>query len=247
LQNAKAEENGAKPGASGVKEVPPDTPENIKQRDEDKAKQDRRLADYTEFLFFATMFLGIATAGLVVVAYCQMRESRQSIDATVKLARAAVEHADHADRAIKVSEDTAKRQLRAYVFVVSGDISWGGSEAPFVTIIARNYGMTPAYAVEMSAMFEEVDIGMELIFPDFGNHSTARVGVVAPRSQFKQIQVFEKPRRRVGDATPRRVLAWGEIRYKDAFGDPQWSRYCLGTIDQNGSKMEPTAIGNEAS
>jgi hypothetical protein len=185
-----------------------------------------------------------------------MREERDAIKAatdsakaTADLAVAAVTHANHADRAIQVSENSAKRQLRAYVFTVSGSIRWGGGEDSYVTIIARNFGLTPAYAVEMYTIFDTIEIGKELIFPDFESRATTKIGVIAPRGQFKYTQEAEKTLSllyREGER-PKMVLVWGEIRYKDAFGDPQWSRYCLRTADPNGIEMEPSEVGNDAS
>jgi hypothetical protein len=170
--------------------------------------------------------------------------------ATARLWQASLIHASHADRAISVSEYTAKRQLRAYIFTVSGNITWDPPRVPHVTIIARNHGLTPAYSVEIYAIFDAVEIGKELIFPPFGSRTITKMGVIAPRAQFKYVCDAEGTIRvafRREQDVPRTFLAWGEIRYKDAFGDPQWSRYCLGTIDQDGINMEPIEIGNDAS
>src|SRR5689334_25089451 len=94
------------------------------QREKEKAETDRKtvqltghLVSYTWLLFLATAALALVTGGLVAVAFFQMRDARKSMAHSITLANAAVPHADHAERAIKVAEDSAERQLRAYVFV----------------------------------------------------------------------------------------------------------------------------------
>jgi hypothetical protein len=117
LQDRQSEAHGAQPDSSIVKEVPSQPGAKIEKREEEKAKQDRRLADYTEFLFFATLFLGVATAGLVVVAYCQMREARKSIDASVTAADAAKKAAQATRTSAEAQKQMASEMVRPRIRV----------------------------------------------------------------------------------------------------------------------------------
>jgi hypothetical protein len=232
LQKSETEEHGAEPGAATVKEVSSQSAAKIEKGEEEKAKQDRRLADYTEFLFFATLFLGVATAGLVVVAYCQMRESRQSIDATVQLAEAAVEHANHADRAIKVGENTAKRQLRAYVFVAQATIIDPDGIDPRLDLRIRNFGQTPAYDVAVSGIVGGFNPHDARLFPDPPKDSGLSRFVFGPNQdalKYFELRTLLNPNTMKGlRSRDQHILyAWGEITYRDAFEKVRYAKYRL--------------------
>jgi hypothetical protein len=90
-----------------VKTVPPEKTREENKREEEKAEIDhetvrltRDLVDYTWLLFIATGVLAGATGGLALVAFFQMRDARQAIQATVTSANAAVTSAQAADRHI---------------------------------------------------------------------------------------------------------------------------------------------------
>jgi hypothetical protein len=256
LQNPKAEEPGAKPGSSTLKEVPSHPAAKIEKGEEEKAKQDRRLADYTEFLFFATLFLGVATAGLVVVAYSQMRESRQSIDATVQLAKAAVEHANHADRAIRVSEDAAKRQLRAYVLVGQATILDPDGPNPRLHIRFINSGQTPAYDVIALATVGAFNPQDPRIFPlpaidRQSSKSFLGAGSIASKIVSLTGILNGNAMLLLRAGTEHILYAWGEIQYMDIFKEEiRHSRFrlsiggSLGWPETNLMVVSPE--GNEA-
>jgi hypothetical protein len=103
LEDSKGKERSTEPISPTVEKIASKSTADIENREEEKARQDRRLADYTELLFFATLLLGLATAGIVVVAYFQMRDARRSIDSSVKAASAAAASAKAADRNIALA------------------------------------------------------------------------------------------------------------------------------------------------
>jgi hypothetical protein len=136
-----------------VKTITPERSQDDIQREKEKAELDRKtvqltgdLVSYTWLLFVATSLLALATAGLAAVAFFQMRDARKSMAHSITLTNAAVAHADHAERAIKVAEDTAERQLRAYVFVGQAVVLDPDGPNPRLDIRFINSGQTPAYA-----------------------------------------------------------------------------------------------------
>ena len=86
LHQPNPEERGTEQVPPIVKVIPTKTTPEVEQREKIKEEHDKRLADYTEALFYATLFLGFATFGLAVVAFFQMRDARKSIAAAVKSA-----------------------------------------------------------------------------------------------------------------------------------------------------------------
>ena len=112
------------------------------KREEEKARQDRRLADYTEALFFATLFLGLVTGGLAIVAFWQMRDARRAISAAEGSAKASEQQAKTAERALVELE-------RAYVMAGIGgtrtvtDVT--GQQSVILSACALNYGKTPGF------------------------------------------------------------------------------------------------------
>jgi hypothetical protein len=103
-------------------------------------------------LFFATLFLGLATAGLVVVAYNQMREARSSINAAVELAKASKKTAEIAQRTF-VLTNRPRIRVRQIFLSDTGDAERNPFEAgrnPFET------------GHQIEGIFEVVNIGSSL-------------------------------------------------------------------------------------
>ncbi len=165
-----AQKQQAAPDNRGTEQVPfvvKELPRERSQKDEEeageKAELDRKLtrytaklATYTAWLFGATLLLAFLTGALALAAFFQIRESRTAIKAavdsakaTAKLAKAAADHAGHADRAIAVSKQVAAAQLRAYVHVDVVDMLYVNSDecSPNIRVKIKNFGSTPAYRV----------------------------------------------------------------------------------------------------
>jgi len=65
--------------------------------------------------------------------------------------------ADGTDRLVASAGDTAKRQLRAYVGILPGDVeNFGDVANQSFTFIRKNYGATPAYDVTWSTQGQAV-------------------------------------------------------------------------------------------
>jgi hypothetical protein len=136
--------------------------------DERLTSETQRIADYTSRLaWFTFMLFGIAVlqAGLF---FWQLRYMRQGMRDAEIAAKAADDSAKVARESVVLAENTAKRQLRAYLGLVHFDIQ---SERHEFVIVVRNDGQTPARQVtsifNMQWYPEGNDLPADFAFPDY--------------------------------------------------------------------------------
>jgi hypothetical protein len=145
-------------------------------------------------------------------------------------------------------EETAERELRAYVLVVRGGIAPGNP--PAARIILRNYGRTPAYDVrvwvgvdiarpgkrEFPAAPKDLPMGKSIIGPGGELISTERVG--------RPLAADETIRFARGETW---LYAWGEVSYRDAFDNRRLTRFrFMGNAADPEAGLFPCQEGNEA-
>jgi hypothetical protein len=134
------------------------------------------------------------------------------------------------DSVIAVKE-TAKRQLRAYVCINSAFLKFPDQALPRAIVIIKNCGQTPAYDVKgwcgcvwdkypstkiMNPTDEAINSPVSVLGPDV----TVSWGTT-PRDRVPQ-EFWPIM------GTPNFILyVTGEITYRDAFGDPHYTRYRL--------------------
>jgi hypothetical protein len=164
---------------------------------------------------------------------------------------------------VTLMQDTAERQLRAYLCISKGRLNFTkeGPLEPQIHIV--NGGQTPAYEVRSwidTAVREHPSFGpLQLAAP---SDEVRAVGIIPPKG--KEIMVSRKvPREKANETflqTRYQILyVYGEITYKDAFGHDRYTKFRLifggpaGTrrkIDQDGVEMGFLSMdseGNEAS
>jgi hypothetical protein len=149
--------------------------------------------------------------------------------------------ADAAEDQVNVAKDTEKRQLRAYIGVVSPPDNQRINPfflpiVPIVRLNARNFGQTPAYKVTYVARLDirdhplpkDTDYTVEAIegfnpvtiFP--GVFDMGEIKLVAKRplnaTEIASIQ---------GGKT-KRLYAWGTVNYRDVFDAPHYTEFCIG-------------------
>jgi hypothetical protein len=244
-----------------VQVIPSERSPEDKKRDEEKTTIDqqmaaftRDLATYTNLLFWATAGLAAFTLGLALVAFFQMRDARRSIRAAEASAAAAVKQ-------ITVAEDTAQRQLRAYVFADrssmtlvndKGDIlSFTAEKDPnfnipavFVQVLTvfKNYGLTPAHEFRY---FRDVDVAnlQKSDDPDAvrdyeDTKDTIGPGMEYPITTRRCItkEEFTEVKNRVKE-----IFSMGQIHYTDIFGKRQSASFCHvnGAMKDGGWVIEP--------
>jgi hypothetical protein len=156
---------------------------------------------------------------------------------------------------------TSRAQLRAYVLVSRSVVTnvADGTGIPEAQVTIKNFGQTPAYNV--------INVGgfaidryppprtLDLIISDGEFASPARSReVLAPGDS--SVSVVSAPRPPL--TAPEKaslangtgiVYVYGEIRYKDAFGREQWTKYRFmmgGPVGVRGGQLAACEEGNEA-
>jgi hypothetical protein len=98
-----------------------------------------------------TFWLVLATFGLAIVAVIQIGFLNRAERISANIAQAAKDSAEAANQAVILSDKTAGRQLRAFVFISRAEISDIMSDQKLTAkIVVKNFGQTPAYDVGTS-------------------------------------------------------------------------------------------------
>jgi hypothetical protein len=119
-QNAAQQDRGTEKSPVVVKVLKAEQSKSELEREKAKEESESQLvkltgdlARYTKFLFVATVLLGLATGGLVVVGFLQVRDAKKSIAAAVKSASAAEKAATAAESQTAITAaqtDVLKKQ-----------------------------------------------------------------------------------------------------------------------------------------
>lgn len=152
-----------------------------------------------------------------------------------------------------ISRQTARRQLRAYVDIQSGQVLGFDTGTVRVRMVTKNSGQTPAYEVD-----QWIAVGADDFPPKTGFHAqdpkppplktTLAPGAVHTAFQeYGQLSAGQIAKIKDGKAA---IWAWGEITYKDAFGRSRksWFRFIYrGVVDTDPpGGMSAAAEGNGA-
>jgi hypothetical protein len=181
------------------------------------------IAYYTKWLAFFTFCLVLATVGLFV-------SGERNVEVASKSALAAQTSADATRDAVKLSEKTAEYQLRAYV--VFDDVKIIKDPAAptmfFADAAFKNVGQSPAY--EFSALW-----GITIApYPITGIPWSPKIvgpgykAILGPSIRGSSRLMLNDPispeNLAAINAGTSAVLIWGEIRYKDIFGQDRWTK-----------------------
>lgn len=143
---------------------------------------------------------------------------------------------DASERQLNHLEETAKRELRAYVVADAKDIRWPErnpiGEAVIVVVQVKNTGQTPAHDVRSNARTDIFPVpfpgDFDFSLPEHDDHS---VGLIGP-GESTGIEAASNPL--TGDDwivlrhdTQRRLCTYGTVNYRDVFGDPQHTNFCV--------------------
>lgn len=172
------------------------------------------------------LFVALAQIGLF---WWQLNIIRRSQTDTRLAAKAAM-------RSVKHAEKTSIRQLRAYVGAIMTLLDKKASiDDDGGTYWIKNFGQTPAYEVRSYAKYH-VEAGENARCPanlDFGNLE-GDSGSVATLHQGQETRVrfyadLESFKTLKSDVLKGylTLFIFGLIRYKDAFGEPRWTKFCF--------------------
>jgi hypothetical protein len=197
--------------------------QDAKDRKE-KAELDRKLVDFNGDLAFYTKLLAYVAAfqlmALLIQAYWLRR--------TVKVSEIAA-------IAAKESADAVVTQLRAYAFVTAANLRGFEQDGPLrLQIRISNRGQTPAYELTHEHGFTYGLASISRLKGDLWpperdvplSKATLPPGVI--KDAFIDIAEPLSPeiKSAIRDGT-HGLFAYGEIRYKDGFGNPRVSKYRL--------------------
>jgi hypothetical protein len=144
--------------------------------------------------------------------------------------------ADGTDRLVTTADDSAKRQLRAYVGIVPGDIeNFGDREKQVFTMTRKNYGPTPAYDLIVTSVGQSIikigdpipsgivppppDIrGTITLFPSA--ELPFRVNRIAPTIGADLISALMQ-------SDNVQFVYWGALEYHDAFDKRHTTNFCF--------------------
>jgi hypothetical protein len=175
----------------------------------------------------ATAFLALATFGLAVIAWIQLHHN----------------------------DDTANRQLRAYVSVDGATVSHFGDTVvpPEAHVILKNSGQTPAYEIRGWIAMKMAEFPFNGTLENFGSlQSFPSVigsggsvhGIIATN---RSLSTDEN--KSVSDGTGA-LFVWGEFTYQDAFKAPHYTRFRMFFGGSAGIRpdglMMTTKDGNDA-
>ena len=190
----------------------------------DKAKTAQTPSPPDNSSWWFNLFLVIFSGALVAVGAFQAIFLRASVVATEKTAAAA-----------KASADAVVTQLRAYAFVTAASIRGFEQDGPLsIQIRISNRGQTPAYELTHEHGFTHGLASVSRFKGDLWpperdvplSKTTLAPGVIHDAIIDVANRLSQESKSAIRTGT-HGLFAYGEIRYKDGFGNPRVSSYRL--------------------
>lgn len=135
---------------------------------------------------------------------------------------------------------SSEQQLRAYVGITQRGIENFGMPNQVLKTMRKNYGATPAYDLIMDPVHIDVFQNTAQFPPAFCSPSPPspiNTLTLFPSQELRfeiRGQLLSKQQiERVRSAGDYRLIYWGTIHYKDAFGDARCTRYCWSFKGEN--------------
>jgi len=134
-------------------------------------------------------------------------------------------------RTVRTMQESAEKQLRAYVTAKPGNMVFSGRIPMKLHMEARNTGQTPAYNVVMLSRFQFLPFPLPADF-DFGPDPpiTESTNVLAAGDSLPGDRPLGRPMGMAREAQlaagTHRWYAIGIVKYRDAFGYHRTTRYC---------------------
>lgn len=228
------------------------------------AMPDWWIAGFTAALFLATALLWFATWRMWRTTRDAVKDGKDAVKAAIRSAQAAEAAIEKSDAALSHAQDTAKRQLRAYVHVdLRSDIYTrrNGWEILYSMLVV-NSGQTPAYDVMVLGNICVADHPLTRSLPPVVANSEpsraslypGQTGVTAgiisnpalTQADFASLAPID-----IGDAiksATSRLYLYGKITYRDVFGEAHTTHFRCRTNGLQGyeAAFSWCAEGNEA-
>jgi hypothetical protein len=204
-----------------LKAGPESADENRRAEGDLKAQED--MAKWAFWMLVATSAsVAVSAAGVGLIVFT-LRQNKRSM-------RIALSGVRRASQSVRVAQQTARRELRAYVFGHPKNVHVSGKTLVSVTLTVRNHGSTPASNVGMKGGvniypyplpneviidFPEVDMTTQTLPP--GAEFPAKIAVN------RTATAIDEQRLRAGT---HRLYAFAVIKYRDAFGHERTTKTC---------------------
>lgn len=209
-------------------------------------------------MVFLTALLAFFTLLLVVVGLLQFRvaakAAKDSAVAAQQSAAASQQSANAAAETVKVMKRTARRQLRARVFVASAIRIGDPRPGPFVAeLTIKNFGGVPAYNCTFRAQMFMRSTLLEGI-PPLNKRSNDPSMVLPPGAEVKtRLRLpdgtFADQQQQMVNAGSLAILIHGVIEYRNGFQQDRRSEFlmrCTGVQDYTVGRFAFCEIGNKA-
>lgn len=224
-------------------------PKSREQVDQERSEKEERFAN-EHSLIFATWFLAFTTGLLFLAAAIQaglfvwqLRLIRDSAKDAMSAAKAATEsaqaskiQAEVAQETLKTMQDTAERQLRAYVLVEARRIKQFDTANPTVVeLCIKNVGQTPAYEIQISAGVQVLPVNI----PAGTNFNASFQGNISITTVHPNNELFTDARSstplssaeisQIKNGTQNRLYVAGTLKYRDAFKKQRATEFLVST------------------
>lgn len=192
------------------------------QRSEKDLSAQRQMADWAFWVLVVscvgTAITAIGTGFLAI----QIKLTREAVEDTGKATLAM-------ERQNEIAEDTARRQLRAYIRVKIGDANIQPDQSLTVDFEYENYGSTPAFQVECSTFValhppNWVIPPLENAYPRGPDKTVCQPGQFS-RVRGKLLGILPQGHYDLIDAGNLAIFAGFRIYYTDVFGEEWTTRF----------------------
>jgi len=223
------------------------------------------LKDAAGFFTFGLVAVGVGQAFLFFIQLSYMRvgmgDAKLAAEAAKEAAATAKSQAEVARGTLKTMQDTAERQLRAYVFVESAQVVnvIDGTGSPEAHVTIKNYGQTPAYELVNFSGFAIDEyptpptLNLTIDDKKFGASGKTAMALGPGCESFSitpsQARPVPTEVRSEFISGTRIAYVYGEVRYKDVFGTERRTEYRLmmgGPAGVRGSQLVGCDEGNKA-
>ncbi|QOJ34144.1 MAG: hypothetical protein HRU82_03885 [Nitrospira sp.] len=237
-----------------------ETPESAQERAYKRAERDEESTnDRWVLIWTAVSALATSTTAVIAgitagIAIFSLRAIRDQVEANRVAAKAAQDAADATTKTVKAMQDTAERQLRAYLFVgVEKCPNLSAPAAPEFRIFIKNAGQTPAHDVFHWTNMGILPFPLREEPPGPDPSSPMIKTVIAPGADFVAEHkgppiLTAKAIAAIQDGSQYRLYAWGQVLYRDIFGINRTTkfRFMHGGPDISPGTMHYCEEGNDA-
>lgn len=221
------------------------------QRQKNDLVAQQSMADASASMTSSAWFqVGIGGGALILLGFTVYFTWRAA-QYTKRMLKQAEKTTKAAQAAIKATDKTAERQLRAYVFLESSVLEQHQPRNEWkIGTKFKNFGQTPAYNMTLTVERSIVDISKEHPFepPELEPHGTE-----SDLGPGQDLVVSSELPDLVGDtwgayrARQKAIFLWGRIDFTDAFGEKRWVKFRLYQVSGTNLNLGYCEEGNKTS